>query len=81
MELRAVVAREPGGLDELDLADRCAARRQYRILRIAVYANQEYTGSDKPAYQGCYGMDREPARAFLHAFYSQLSWANYIGSK
>lgn len=66
---------------ELDLADRCAVRRQYRSLRIAVYASQKYTGLTQPACQGWYGMSRDDARQFLAAFYQQVAWANYLGSK
>jgi len=66
---------------ELDAADRCAARRQYRTLRIAVYAPQSYTGPDRQSYQGCYGMERDEARDFIAAFYREVSWKSYLGSK
>ena len=52
---------------DLDLAERCAARRQYRILRIAMYGDIEYTGWDRPAYQGCYGLDRDEAKKRIAA--------------
>lgn len=66
---------------DLSLADRCAARRQYKTLRLAMYANIEYTGWDRPAYQGCYGMDRDAAKKFIRDYYAQVSWADYLGSK
>ena len=66
---------------DLDLAERCAARRQYRILRIAMYGDIEYTGWDRPAYQGCYGLDRDEAKKRIAEFYDEVSWMSYIGSK
>lgn len=66
---------------DLDLEDRCAARRQYRTLRIAMYAPQSYTRPDRPSYQGCYGMDRDEAKKFLSDFYKVVSWKTYMGSK
>jgi hypothetical protein len=46
-----------------------------------MYANIEYTGWDRPAYQGCYGMEREQTRDRLYRYYSDLNWAYYLGSK
>lgn len=69
------------GLDELTKEDRAACRRQYKILRIAVYAPQTYTGPDRPCYQGCYGKDRQEAKTFLFDFYAMISWLTYLGSK
>ena len=66
---------------DLDLIDRCAARRHYRILRIAMYAPQSYTGPDRPCYQGCYGMERKDAKEFIWYFYDEVSWKSYLGSK
>lgn len=66
---------------DLDLADRCAVRRQYRILRIAIYAPQSSEYAVNGMYQGCYGMDREQAKQALWAFYSEVSYAAYLGSK
>lgn len=66
-------------LYELDLADRCAMRRQYRTLRLVIYAPQSsgYT----PMLQGCYGLSREEAKVILREFYTQIDWNLYIGSK
>lgn len=69
------------GLDELTKEDRSACRRQYKILRIAVYAPQTYTGPTNSCYHGYYGLDREEAKQALFAFYSNLSWLTYLGSK
>lgn len=69
------------GLDKLTKEDRAACRRQYKILRIAIYAPQTYTGPDRESYQGCYGLDRQEAKQALFAFYSDLSWLTYLGSK
>lgn len=66
---------------DLDLIDRCAARRHYRILRIAMYAPQSYTGPDHPCSQGHYGMSRSEAKEFIWNFYSEVSWLTYLGSK
>lgn len=66
---------------DLELIDRCAARRHYRILRLAIYAPISYTGWDRPSYQGCYGMDRDEAKAYIRAFYGEVSWKTYLGSK
>lgn len=66
---------------DLDVTERCAARRQYRSLRIAVYAPQSYTGPDHPSCQGFYGMSRHDARNFIGKFYRELAWLMYLGSK
>lgn len=68
-------------MEDLNLADRCAMRRQYRDLRIAIYAPQSYTGPDRESYQGCYGMSRERAKEFLIRFYREVAWHQYLGSK
>jgi hypothetical protein len=64
---------------DLDLEDRCAARRQYRTLRLVIYAPQSSGRGEM--YQGCYGMSREDAKRFLRQFYLQVSWYTYLGSK
>jgi hypothetical protein len=66
---------------ELSVADKCAARRQYRTLRIAMYVSQSSPYSEKGMYQGCYGMDREEAKQFIYKFYCELAWHDYLGSK
>lgn len=68
-------------MTDLDPVDRCAMRRHYRDLRIAVYAPQSYTGPDRQSYQGCYGMGRTEAKEFLAKHYGELAWHQYLGSK
>jgi hypothetical protein len=78
-----VSARPRFRLTELDLsaADRCAARRQYRTLRIAQYAPQTSPFARDGMYQGHYGMGRDQAKAFIRGFYEEVSWREYVGSK
>ena len=66
---------------DLTLEDRCAARRHYRILRIAIYGDIAYTGWDRPALQGCYGLERDEAKKRIRDFYGDVSWNTYLGSK
>lgn len=66
---------------DLDQADRCYARRAYRILRIAVYAPQSSPHARHGMYQGCYGMDRDEAATFVRDFFAEVAWTTYLGSK
>ena len=68
-------------LTDLSWPDRCACRRHYRILRIAMYAPQNSPYAKHGMYQGCYGMHRVDARRFLRDFYNEISQMSYIGSK
>jgi hypothetical protein len=66
---------------DLDLAERCAARRQYRILRIALYAPQCSEYSRTGMFQGAYGMTRDDAKKRIMDYYLDVSWYTYLGSK
>ncbi len=66
---------------DLTLADRAACRRQYRTLRIAMYAPTTSPHGRLGVYQGSYGMTREEAKNFLMDFYREVSWHQYIGEK
>lgn len=63
---------------DLDLVDRCAARRQYRILRIAIYAPD---GAQGDRFHGHYGLSREEAKGRIFDFYVDVAWMTYLGSK
>jgi hypothetical protein len=58
---------------DIDAPDRCAARRQYRAVRIMFYS--------KRGDHAEYGLSREDAKALIWSFYSEVSWYNYLGSK
>ena len=66
---------------ELDLADRCAARRQYRSIRIVMYAPQSSPYAANGMCQGWYGKSREEAKRFIYDFYQEVAWLEYLGSK
>jgi hypothetical protein len=66
---------------DLSVADKCAARRQYRTLRLAMYAPQSSEYAVNGMYQGCYGHDRDGAREIIRNYYTTLSWLTYLGSK
>lgn len=66
---------------DLTSEDEAAIRRFYRTVRIAVYANQAYTGPDRTCYQGCYGMSRDEAKRWIEPFAAKLSELTYLGSK
>lgn len=66
---------------DLDLADRCSARRQYRAVRIVTYAKQSSPCAKNGLYQGHYGKDRDQAKRFILYFYKEVAWLQYIGSK
>lgn len=66
---------------DLSLADRCAARRQYRTFRLAMYAPQSSEYAKSGMYQGCNGFSRPVAKRIIGEFYRDLSWHTYIGEK
>lgn len=66
---------------DLDPIDTAAARRHYRILRIAIYAPQRSIYAHDTMYQGCYGLSREEAKQFIADFYDEVSHRAYLGSK
>jgi len=68
-------------LTDLSWTDRCACRRQYRTLRIAMYAPQDSPYANNGMYQGCYGLSRTEARQYLVAFYREVSHMTYLSEK
>lgn len=66
---------------DLDAPDRCAMRRQYRSLRLVMYAPQSSPYAANGMCQGWYGKSRDEAREFLAALYKEVAWHNYVGSK
>ena len=66
---------------DLDLRERVAVRRQYRTLRIAIYAPQSSEHATNGMLQGFYGMTRHEAKVFLMKFYVEIAAHRYLGSK
>jgi hypothetical protein len=66
---------------DLDERERCAIRRHYRDLRLAIYAPQSSEYAWNGMYQGCYGMDRDEAKVFLWDYWTTIADHVYLGTK
>lgn len=70
-------------LDSISATERCAARRQYRLLRLRIpYAEPGSPHLDGSRCHGMsYGQSRDEAKSSILNFYRELDWIEYLASK
>ena len=66
---------------DLSVEDKCAARRQYRTLRLTMYAPQSSPYAKNGMSQGHCGYSRNAAKEVVSQYYRTISWLSYLGTK